>query len=229
MAEAVLVVAPHPDDEAIGCGGVICLHRRRGDPVRVVFLTSGERGLKGVDEETARSVREAEAREAGKVLGVSGMDVLRLPDLGVADQRAVGARMLQQLLEAHPPDLVYLPHPEESHPDHEAALPLVRTARAAAFGAGGPELRAYEVWSPMTRYGWVDDVTAVMPVKLRAVRCYRSQLAEFRYDRAVRGLNQYRGVLGAGSRYAEAFRYLDPDLPEVGAAERSFTGGGHGA
>jgi len=42
----VLIIAPHPDDESIGCGGTLCLHARRGDPMAVVYLTSGELGLK---------------------------------------------------------------------------------------------------------------------------------------------------------------------------------------
>jgi LmbE family N-acetylglucosaminyl deacetylase len=214
MAEAVLVVAPHPDDEAIGCGGMICLHRQRGDPVRVVFLTSGERGLAGPSDEVVCSIREAEAREAAAVLGVTGLDFLRLPDLGVAEHLEEGSERLGDVLKVHRPDLIYLPHPEEAHPDHEAALPLVRAARRPHFGgAERPELRAYEVWTPLSRYGWVEDISAVMRQKLRAVRCYRSQLHALRYDRAVCGLNRYRGVLAAGSRYAEAFQYLAPAAP----------------
>jgi N-acetylglucosamine malate deacetylase 1 len=212
MAERVLVVAPHPDDEAIGCGGAVCLHRGRGDPVRVVFLTSGERGLPGRPPEEVRTVREEEARGAAEVLGVGGIDFLRLPDLGLAEDLGRGAEALARVLAGYAPDLVYLPHPGESHPDHEAALPLVRAA-LAGLGAPPPELRGYEVWSPMTRFGWVEEVSYVMARKLRAVRCYRSQLAVFRYDRAVQGLNRYRGVLGAGGRYAEAFAWLDPRLP----------------
>lgn len=217
MAESVLVIAPHPDDEAIGCGGAVCLHRQRGDPVDVVFLTSGERGIEGVPAETARSIREAEAEAAGKVLRVGRIDFLRLPDLGLLENVEPAARQLVKVLAGQPPDLIYLPHPEESHPDHEAALPIVRAA-LAHLGRDKklPELRGYEVWSPMTRYGWVEDVSAVFARKLRAVRCYRSQLVGFRYDRAARGLGQYRGVMAAGSRYAEAFLYLDPRAPEQG-------------
>jgi hypothetical protein len=51
----------------------------------------------------------------------------------------------------------------------------------------------------------VEDVTDVMARKLRAVRCYASQLGHFGYDRAVRGLNAYRGALAARTRYAEVF------------------------
>jgi LmbE family N-acetylglucosaminyl deacetylase len=210
VTQSVLVVAPHPDDESIGCGGAICLHRERGEPVRVVFLTSGERGIDGVPAEAARAVREAEAAEALGVLGVGQADFLRLPDLGVADYLAPGARQFAEILGASPPDLIYLPHPEEEHPDHEAALPLVWSALRQAFREDRrPELRAYEVWTPMGRYGWPEDITRHMGRKLRAVRCYRSQLRAFRYDRAVRGLNQYRGCLAARCRYAEVFRYLD--------------------
>jgi LmbE family N-acetylglucosaminyl deacetylase len=214
VAEAVLILAPHPDDEAIGCGGMICLHRRRDDPVRVVFLTSGERGLAGLPEESARAVREAEAEAAREVLGVERLDFLRLPDLGLSDALDRAAQRLRPVLEAWPPDLIYLPHPEESHPDHAAALPIVRAALTGfTRRPASPELRGYEVWSPMTHPGWVEDITEVLRQKVRAIRCHRSQLSPSRYDRAIRGLNQYRGVMAAGSRYAEAFRYLDPYGP----------------
>jgi LmbE family N-acetylglucosaminyl deacetylase len=211
MAERVLVLAPHPDDEAIGCGGAICLHRRRGDPVRVAFLTSGERGLPDIPAAEVRSLREAEAEAAGAVLGVERLDFLRLPDLGLAEDLEQGARRLAPVLAAAAPDLVYLPHPGEPHPDHEAVLPMVRLAVGLGVPAGAPlpELRGYEVWGPMARPGWVEVISEVMGQKLRAVRCYRSQLRLFRYDIAIAGLNRYRGIMAGGCRHAEAFEYLD--------------------
>jgi N-acetylglucosamine malate deacetylase 1 len=209
MPQTLLVVAPHPDDESIGCGGTICLHRQRGDRVQVVFLTSGERGVTGIPLETARAIRESEAKAAGEVLSLDRLDFLRLPDSGVADQIDSGAFRLRAVLDALAPSVIYLPHPGEAHPDHQATLPLV--SRALAGGTVVPELRLYEVWSPMTVHGWAEDISPFMRRKLRAVRCYKTQLETFRYDRAVRGLNQYRGCLAARCRYAEVFQYAAPE------------------
>jgi LmbE family N-acetylglucosaminyl deacetylase len=212
MSQSVLVVAPHPDDESIGCGGTICLHHRQGDRVQALFLTSGERGVADSSPEAARAIREAEARAAGELLFLDRLDFLRLPDLGVAEHIESGAFQLSAVLEALAPDVIYLPHPGEAHPDHQSALPLVRRALASFRVEGGgapfePELRVYEVWSPMTIHGWAEDISPFMRRKLAAVRCYQSQLECFRYDRAVRGLNQYRGCLAARCRYAEVFQY----------------------
>ena len=203
-----MVIAPHPDDESIGCGGTICLHRESGYKVRVLFLSSGERGVDGVSKATARSIREAEAERAGEVLRLDGMDFLRLPDLRLSDHIDSGAQLLHKILQSQSPSLIYLPHLDEAHPDHQAALPIVRAALAQFSGQGKTaELVFYEVWSPMTCYGWAEDISHFIRQKLRAVRCYKSQLRSFRYDHAVRGLNQYRGSLAAGSHYAEVFRY----------------------
>src|SRR5947209_10318919 len=118
-------------------------------------------------KEAAWSVREAEARAAAEVLEVGRLDFLRLPDLGLVDAVTPAAGRLRKILTASPSDLIYLPHPDEAHPDHAAALPIVR----AAMPPGPPaELRGYEVWSPLTRHGWVEDVSAVMRQKLRAIR-----------------------------------------------------------
>jgi N-acetylglucosamine malate deacetylase 1 len=203
----VLVIAPHPDDETIGCGGTLCLHAARGDRVAVVFLTSGELGLKHLAPARARKVREAEAKAASRVLEVARLEFFHLPDWTVGDHIKQGARRLRPILRAERPGLIYLPHARDWHPDHQAALPMLQAAlRQVRLPV--VELRAYEVWTPLSEFDHVEDISRVMPRKLRALRAHRSQLVEFDYHRAVRGLNQFRGVLAAKCRYAEVFQTL---------------------
>lgn len=204
----VMVIAPHPDDESIGCGGTLCLHARRGDPIAVVYLTSGELGLKHLPRNKAWLTREQEAVKAARILGVARRFFLRLPDWFVGEHLDRAARKLSPLLKRWRPDLVYLPHAKEWHPDHQAALPIVRAALKAA-GAARPAVRAYEVWTPLADYDHVENISAVMSRKLRALRAHRSQLNEFDYVRAVTGLNQFRGELAAKSRFAEVFQTVD--------------------
>lgn len=203
----MLVIAPHPDDEAIGCGGAVCLHAGRGDRVSAVFLTSGELGLKHLPCEEAWRIREAESHAAAEVLGLSGATFLRQPDWGVGDQITEAAAALRPVLEREMPALVYVPHADDGHPDHVATLPVLRAAFAEVVGSRSPPaVLAYEVWTPLGEFDHVEDITPVMRQKLRAVRCHASQMREFRYDLAIRGLNRYRGALAARCKYAEVFR-----------------------
>ena len=203
----VLVLSPHPDDEVLGCGGTICRHSARGDRVVAVFLTSGELGLKQLPRENARQIREAEARKAAKILNLAALEFLRLPDWTSSEHVRTGAARLLPVLTREVPRLIYLPHPREWHPDHQAALPILRAAWRGA-GIRQPELRGFEVWTPLAEHDRVEDITAVMALKLRALRAHRSQLGEFDYERAVKGLNQFRGALAAKCGYAEVFQTL---------------------
>src|SRR5688572_26076441 len=124
----VLVIAPHPDDESIGCGGALCLHARRGDRITVVYLTSGELGLKHLPRQEAWHLREREARRAAKILGIARLFFLRLADWFVSDAVAKGAAKLRPILRRAKPDLIYVPHEQDWHPDHKAALPMLRAA-----------------------------------------------------------------------------------------------------
>src|SRR5215211_273893 len=152
----VLVVAPHPDDEAIGCGGAICLHAACGARVTAVFLTSGELGLKHLPREEAWRAREAEAEAAAAVLGVARLAFLRGPDWTLGDHADEVAAALRAIVEEEGPHLVYLPHESDEHPDHRAAPPIVRTALR---GRAAPALLAYEVWTPLSSYDEVKDVS----------------------------------------------------------------------
>jgi LmbE family N-acetylglucosaminyl deacetylase len=201
----VLVIAPHPDDETIGCGGTLCLHRQRGDRTIVVCLTSGELGLKHLPRPKAWAIREKEARAAAKILDVAKVYFLRQPDWMLGDHVEAAGNALRPVLEREQPQIIYLPHEADGHPDHRAAKPVLRLAMKD-IQPFRPELRAYEIWTPLPAHDHLEDITRVMPRKLRTLRTHASQLSEFNYERAVRGLNAFRGELEAKCRYAEVFQ-----------------------
>lgn len=204
----ILVLAPHPDDEAIGCGGTICLHEDRGDRIFVVFLTSGELGIKGMPLERVWRVREREAERSCEILGVSGFSFFRYPDWYLSDHIQQAGDTLASVLTQETPSVIYLPHAGEWHPDHQAALTIARVALNAVPDCA-PTLLTYEVWTPLPTYYHVEDVSAVMNRKVKAIRRHRSQVALLAYDRAVRGLNAYRGVTAGACRYAEIFEHAE--------------------
>jgi len=96
---------------------------------------------------------------------------------------------------------VYAPHPGDDHPDHAAVGRAVAdVVRVEALG--------YEIWTPIAKPDRIVDISEHMTRKLEAVLCYASQLEYWPYDRAIEGLNAYRGALFEGVAYAEAFTVL---------------------
>lgn len=132
----VVVVAPHPDDETLGVGGILVLLAALGARVVVVAVTDGEASHPGRAGELRR-VRAAERVEALRQLGLAGAEVHRLglPDGGV-DAAAVAARLGPLITED---DLVLAPWRHDGHPDHDAC-------GAAAAMVGPEQLRSYLIW-----------------------------------------------------------------------------------
>lgn len=197
----VLVVAPHPDDEAIGCGGTIVRHSDAGDHVAIAFLTSGELSDEGRPAAEVKATREREAQAAAEVLGVTDFTFLRRPDWFLGEDVKTACGALAAIVRSTAPDRVYVPHAHEWHPDHRAAFKI--TSRVAEELCA--EVLAYEVWTPLRTYTVVEDTTEQMARKLEAISCYSSQLQAFDYLRAASGLNSFRGALAAKTAYAEVF------------------------
>lgn len=218
----VLVLAPHPDDETIGVGATLALHRQLGDPVDVVFLTAGTAGdPTGRAEPAAYArTREREARAAAAVLDLASCEFWGYPDNCQVNENdlALIVPRVREVLERRRPDVVYAPHEGEQHSDHfVAAVALRRALAGLGPGAMPPPAFGYEVWSASLAEAIV-DVSAVYDTKLRALACYRSQLDYTDIERFISGLNSYRAVfLEKGARFGEAFVPLSPSAT-AGAA-----------
>jgi LmbE family N-acetylglucosaminyl deacetylase len=205
--EAVLVIAPHMDDEIIGCGGTLAKHVARGGAVTVVFLTDGAAG--GAAPRTDRpaeslaEVRKREARSALSVLGIERLEFLDAADGALAPTPALVDK-LRTILRQGRFEVCYLPFFLEEHPDHRAASGIL--LEAAAGEDRGLQCMGYEIWTALFPNCLVNiDETA--PLKREALAHYKSQLAEADYAHTQFGLNAYRSAafLGGSCRYAEAF------------------------
>jgi LmbE family N-acetylglucosaminyl deacetylase len=147
----LLVVAPHPDDDTIGCGGAIASLASRGGAVCVVYVTDGSASHRSGHYPPPRlaELREREARAALAALGNTREPVfLRVadgsPPMLSSAQRAATLARLAAAIEAFAPQLVLAPWPRDPHPDHIACAALTQTALARVRHA--PRLGWYQVW-----------------------------------------------------------------------------------
>jgi LmbE family N-acetylglucosaminyl deacetylase len=190
----VLVVAPHPDDETLGCGGSIVLHRRAGHAVTVVIMTDG-RG----STVTTPAARRLESMAAAEVLGGTWRR-FELPEGAWALDR--GTDHLVAILSDVRPDLVYGPSCVDYHPEHVK----VAVALGRALTAVSPEsrVRAFEIGVPLTPIlaNCPVDVDAVRAIKLQALAAYQSQRATID---AIRRLHRYTRRLCGTRGEAEVF------------------------
>jgi LmbE family N-acetylglucosaminyl deacetylase len=204
-AQRVLVLAPHPDDETIGCGGTIALLTASGADIRVVVATQGEAS---VDEpgagiaDTAQRRRRA-ATEACAALSTRPPEFLDLPDGGLLDAVEDLATRIATVVASTRPEVIFTPWPLDDHADHQAmanALALVTLDEDV-------EIWCYEVWTPLPANRIV-DVTSTWGTKVDALDCHRCNRTSFDLEGHL-ALSRWRSIFGlSGSRFAEAFLVL---------------------
>jgi LmbE family N-acetylglucosaminyl deacetylase len=207
----VLVLAPHPDDETLGCGGSLALHAQAGDAVKVVFLTNGAKGDSTGKIEKTRymALRQEEAEKACGCMGVTELEFWPYEDRSLAGARGALGRMVD-LLKDYRPQLVYAPSPLEIHPDHRAACFLL--CDAVRGGDFSFEVAFYEVGQPLCVNALV-DITPVLAKKNKAINQYKSQLKERPYGEITMGLNRFRSMtLPERVTHAEGFSWQNARL-----------------
>lgn len=190
QASRILVLAPHQDDEVLGCGGTVCLYSSRGAEVKVVYL-----GEAAIDS----SVRDEETEGAAKHLGIKWWCSCK-GDVGMAKS------ILAAMLDGWKPDIILVPSFSEAHPLHLEWAKVF--ADVSSINAEQWRLWLYEVWVP-TPYNLVVDITPFAEQKRNALRCYDSQLQRYPLEDLIFGLDRaHAAACLRRIEYAEVFLEL---------------------
>lgn len=215
MGNNILVVAPHPDDEVLGCGGIIKKYSLAGDSVFVLIMTRGKKEL--YSEEKIRNVRN-EALIAHKLLGISDTIFLDFPapDLDLVSIAELSTKVFKVIKEF---DIVtlFLPHHGDIHNDHKVVFNAGLVAARPVKENPVKRIYSYETLSETewaapfgddafipTRFVNISDV---FTAKLEAMKCFKSQLREFPNPRSLKSIEALAIMRGCtvGFTHAEAF------------------------
>jgi N-acetylglucosamine malate deacetylase 1 len=220
-AGAILVVAAHPDDEILGCGGTMARLSRIGRPVHVVLLADGESSREPSPERLPPeflAARNASATVACGILGcasvaVEGLADNRLDSLPLLDV----VKLIETFIERIKPTTLFTHHPGDVNIDHRVVHEAVLAAARPQPGHCVRDLYFFEVPSstewrtpgsgPAFQPNCFVDIGDTLDLKLRALQAYPAELREFPHPRslrAVEALARWRGAT-AGLAAAEAF------------------------
>jgi LmbE family N-acetylglucosaminyl deacetylase len=224
MPKTILVLAAHPDDEVLGCGGAMARHAAAGDEVISVILAEG---ITSRDDQRDRDRRTDElsalgvaARQANNILGVKETILHDFPDNRMDSlPRLDVVKVVEALIDKYSPEVIYSHHRGDVNVDHRRIHDAVVTACRPMPGKHRVEtVLFFEVassteWQPPGSAvpftpDWFVDVSEHLSAKLDALRAYQSEMRPWPHARsieAVEHLARWRGA-NIGVPAAEAFK-----------------------
>jgi LmbE family N-acetylglucosaminyl deacetylase len=221
----VLIVAAHPDDEALGCGGAIARHVAENERVNILFLAEGGTArYPSADLNAAISdieAREEAARKAAKVLGAQLPVFIRNPDNRLDTVPLIDlAKSIEKTVSELKPAIIYTHHGGDLNVDHRRVHEAVLTACRPMDGHPVKAIYAFEVCSSTEwalsnafapfRPNHFVDIAPHLDRKLAALECHAMEMRPFPHPRsydAVKALAQFRGAM-CGCLAAEAFEVV---------------------
>jgi len=213
----ILVVGPHPDDQELGMGGTIARLAQQGHDVLLLDMTNGEPTPHGSPE-----IREREWTRAAEILNV------KRRQLGLINrevEHTLQARhAVAGVIRAHQASIVFLPFPEDAHPDHRATTRIVEDARfdAKLSKINLPGDPIYPTWliyyycthlRHVAQPSFCVDISEQIETKIESIVAYESQFVIPEKNRViVDWLRQFNGYMGSRIRtaYAEPFWTREP-------------------
>lgn len=225
-SKRILVVAAHPDDEVLGCGGTIARHSDAGDHVQILIVAEGLTSRESHDQQAPNSTSELNllaqsAHNASLILGAKGMELLGMPDnrLDSLDRLDL-VKEIEARVYAHQPDIVYTHHSGDVNIDHRRLHEAVITACRPTPGQSVKRILSFEVpssteWQPpgssfVFQPNWYSNISDQLGRKLDALKAYSSEMRPWPHARSFEALEHLARLRGSqiGCAAAEAFCLL---------------------
>ncbi len=218
MNKKVLIIAAHPDDEVLGCGGVI---KRTGAQVLILSqgVASRYERLEQAPTEKMEEMKAA-AQEAGKVLGATEVSILDFPDNRFDTVALIDiVKRIEEHIERIKPEAIFTHHAGDLNIDHRITHQAVLTATRPKPRASVKEIYAFEVpsstdWAfdqlkPFSANVFF-DISQTLDAKVAALECYKSEISEFPHPRSKEAIvaNAKRWGSVVGVEAAEAFELI---------------------
>jgi LmbE family N-acetylglucosaminyl deacetylase len=220
----VLVVAAHPDDEILGCGGTMARLAREGGEVRIAILAEGMSSRyaqrEDADQQQLRHLH-SRAQQAADKVGAKELVLCKLPDNRLDTVPLLDVvKLVEDLVSRFLPEVIYTHHPGDLNVDHGVVHRAVLTATRPLEGQSVKEIYAFEVpssteWAfqelqPVFRPNVFVDITDSLATKIEALACYDTEMRKFPHPRSAEALRAIAARWGsvAGLQAAEAFELV---------------------
>jgi len=211
----ILVIAPHPDDEVLGCGGTIARLSGQDYDVFILIVTRGY--TPDWSEEFLKN-RPKEIKKSHKILGVKKTLFLNYltVKLDAIPKKELNDN-LAEIIEQVKPDIVFIPHKGDLNHDHriifESSLVALRPTKWKVSKVFTYEVLSETEWGyeiAMFKPNVYYDITETFQVKIEAMQAYSSELREFPHPRSLEAIEALAKKRGSeiGVKYAEAFYLL---------------------
>jgi LmbE family N-acetylglucosaminyl deacetylase len=229
LPASAVVLAPHADDEAMGCSGLMAKLAQAGSRIHVVYLAVDGFHHYGIDDDTTYQQRLDEIEDVLALFGPQTTHEIVYGDQDLIEKLDTLPRRdlvdrFEHILDEHRPELLLVPALPDYDQDHQAVFHAAHAAArpiAQQFGKWlTPQILAYEMtklqWAaePLPRFAAFADITAHMETKLEAIRRYRTMLRPSPHIRSLESVRALATIRGAeiGVTYAEAFQVLRATL-----------------
>ena len=185
-SEKILILAPHADDESIGCGGLLLKYASQCD---VIFLTDGRHGDIDIESSRMIEIRKKEFTSVMNKLEVNSFNLLGIEDTKLESNYNIFKEILFNEY-----DYICIPNNLDQHPDHKAVTKHIKKAFKENKINNKIRILMYEVWGTLPLPNFYTDISNMKEDKKEIINMYHSQIKHIDYATKITALNEYRGM-----------------------------------